>query len=79
MAGLVLRGGFSAGGSGYTPMTPAGAGSPTSMVGAPPSISQQAFGITDGAAPKSVAGTGSVAVGFVALVAMVYLWWSLPR
>lgn len=79
MAGLQLRAGLSTG-AGYTPMTPSAAGSPTSMTGGPPSIAQQAFGITSGADnQRSVAGYGSVAVGIVALAAMVYIWFSLPR
>lgn len=79
MAGLQLRAGLS-GGAGYTPMSVTAAGSPTSMTGTPPSIAQQAFGISTGAdTSRSVAGYGSVCVGVVALAAMVYLWWSLPR
>lgn len=79
MSGLMLRGGFS-GGGGYTPMTVAAAGSPTSNTGAPPSIAQQAFGIqADSNGQRGTAGYGSVGVGIVALAAMVYLWWSLPR
>lgn len=79
MAGLALRAGFS-GGGGYTPMTPAAAGSPTSATGSPPSFAQQAFGVQDGATSgRSVAAYGSVGVGVAALAAMVYIWWSLPR
>lgn len=79
MAGLVLRAGLNTGAA-YTPMTPAAAGSPTSMTGGPPSIAQQAFGVTSGADDqRAIAGYGSVAVGIVALAAMVYIWWSLPR
>lgn len=79
MAGLQLRAGFNSGAS-YTPMTPAGAGISTSMVGAPPSIASQAFGIASGAdSQRPVAGYGSVCVGVFALAALVYLWYSLPR
>lgn len=75
-AGLQLRSGFSVGGN-YTPLTPASASSPTANA----SVGQMAYGISgDGdASQRSVAGYGSIAVGAVALAALVYLWWSLPR
>lgn len=77
MAGLSLRTGVSAGAN-YTPMTPAAASIPSSSNGA---IGQQAFGITGSGVDtqRNIAGYGSVAVGAAALIAMVYIWWSLPR
>jgi len=76
-AGLSLRTGISAGGSYQSPMTVAGANTPSAN-----SISQQAYGVsgtgvsnTDGDIP----GYGSVGVGVLALVGLIYLWWSLPR
>lgn len=77
MAGLNLSTGVSARGSGsYTPMTPAAAQSPTAG-----GISQKAYGINGTGADTggSVAGYGSVGVGALALAALIYLWWSLPR
>lgn len=74
MSGLSLRTGFTAGGS-YTPMTPAAATAPTANT-----ISQQAFGINGGGdTQSSTAAYGSITVGVVALAALLYLWWSLPR
>lgn len=78
MAGLQLRTGFSAGGS-YTPLTPASAQPSTSDSS---TIGQQAYGISgSGVDPggSSLAAYGSVATGLVALLGLVYLWWSLPR
>lgn len=78
MSGLSLRTGFSVGGSSgsYTPMTPASATTPTSQT-----IAQRAYGISGtGASPgDSVPAIGSVGVGILALVGLVYLYWSLPR
>jgi len=78
MSGLSLRTGISAGGS-YTPMTPASASPSTANAG---SIAQAAYGIAGtGGQPvgPATAGLGSVAVGVVAVVALIYLWWTLPR
>lgn len=78
MAGLSLRTGANAGVTGsYTPMTPAAAQAPS----ASSSIAQKAYGIsgTGQSYGSSVPGYGSMAVGAVALAALVYLWWSLPR
>lgn len=77
MAGLLLSAGVRAGGN-ATPLTPASATGSTSNPG---SIAQQAYGITGSGVDtqRSIAGYGSVAVGIVALAALVYLWWSLPR
>lgn len=79
MAGLVLRANLGGGGSagGYTPFTPAATNAPTTSAG---NISQLAYGINGGGTPqKTTAGYGSVAVGIVAIAALVYIWWSLPR
>ena len=78
-AGLSLRTGISGGlnGSGnYTPMTPAAAQSPTSA-----SIAQRAYGVSGTGVDSGsiVAGAGSTAVGALALIGLIYLWWSLPR
>lgn len=77
MSGLSLRTGISAGGS-YTPMTPASA-LPPSASGA--TIGQKAYGVSGAgdASNPAIAGYGSVSVGVVALIAMIYFWWSLPR
>jgi hypothetical protein len=79
MAGLVLNAGVRAGAGGnYTPLTPAAASAPTAASG---SIARSAYGITGSGVDteRPIAGVGSVAVGIVAIAAMVYLWWSLPR
>lgn len=75
MSGLNL--GVKAGFSGnYSPMRPASAQPST----APSNISQLAYGINgSGAVQDSTTAYGSVAVGVIALAALVYLWWSLPR
>ena len=80
MAGLSLRTGLSAqasaGSGSYTPLTPASATPPTA------NIAQQAYGISGSGADTyndNIAWVGSVGFGVVALAALVYLWWSLPR
>lgn len=80
MAGLSLRTGVSANGSlgtgNYAPLTPASASPSTAP------IANQAYGISGSGADTyndNVAWVGSVAFGVVALAALVYLWWSLPR
>jgi hypothetical protein len=76
MSGLSLRTGISASGS-YTPMTPASS-LPPSVSGA--TIGQKAYGISGtGSDQRAIAGVGSVSVGALALVALIYFWWSLPR
>ena len=76
MSGLSLRTGLNVGGS-YTPMTPASAMPPSSGGG---TIGQKAYGISGaGDSSSSIAGTGSVSVGIIAVIALLYFWWSLPR
>lgn len=77
MAGLLLNAGVRAGGN-ATPLLPASASASTSNAG---SIGQQAYGITGTGvdSERATAGIGSLCVGIVAIAAMVYLWWSLPR
>lgn len=77
MAGLMLSAGVKAG-SNYSPLTPASASAPSSNAG---SIGQMAYGITGSGVDteRATAGYGAVGVGIVAIAAMVYLWWSLPR
>lgn len=78
-AGLSLRTGVSGNVTGnYSPMTPAAAQSST----ANSTISQKAYGINGtgaGNGGSPVAGFGSMGVGGLALAALIYLWWSLPR
>lgn len=76
MAGLSLQTGVRAGAS-YTPLTPAAAKSST----APSNIGQAAYGISGSGAGNGprTASYGSMAVGYIAIAALVYLWWSLPR
>lgn len=79
MAGLSLRGNLGGGGSigGYTPLLPASASAPTTSAG---NISQLAYGISgDGSPERTTAGYGAVGVGIVAIAALIYIWWSLPR
>lgn len=73
MAGLNLTTGLRVGGS-YTPVTPAN--SPT----APRTIAEQAYGIGSGSGngPRTAA-LGTVSIGMVAVAAMLFIWWSLPR
>jgi hypothetical protein len=74
-AGLSLRTGIS-GSANYSPMTPGAAQSPTSG-----SIAQRAYGISGTGVDTgtAIAGYGGVGVGMLAIAALVYLWWSLPR
>lgn len=77
MSGLSLRTGISVGGS-YTPMTPASALPSTAT---PSTIAQKAYGVNgDGSSDqRKTAAYGSVSIGVIAVAALVYLWWSLPR
>lgn len=77
MPGMSLRTNLAAGGS-YTPMTPASAQPSTSGAN---TIAQKAYGISGtgtGGGTKTAA-VGSVSLGTLALAALIYLWWSLPR
>lgn len=81
MAGLSLRSGVQVGGS-YTPMSPAAAGNPSGHgMGSSKTIAERAYGIsgTGGPSTSNVAAAGSVGLGIFATVALLYLWWSLPR
>jgi hypothetical protein len=80
MAGLSLRTGIStnssAGSGNYAPLTPASALPSTAR------IADQAYGISGSGANTyndNVAWVGSVSFGVVAMIALVYLWYSLPR
>ena len=81
MAGLNLRTGFSAnvsapGSGNYSPLTPASALPSTA------NIANQAYGISGSGADTyndNIAWVGSVAFGAVAIIALAYLWYSLPR
>lgn len=78
--GLALRTGATATFMGtQTPMTPPASVSPTNR--STRTIAQQAYGVmgTGGGLIKSTPGYGTLAVGTVCLVALVYLYWSLPR
>lgn len=74
MSGLNLRMGA---GVSYAPLTPASASPST----ATSTISQAAYGINGSGMSNGsqVAGMGSVIVGAIALAALIYMWWSLPR
>lgn len=77
MPGMNLMTGLSMGGS-YTPMTPASTTAPSAR----PTIAQQAYGIAgagvNGVGPRTAA-YGGVGLGLVAVTALAFLWWSLPR
>lgn len=77
MPGLSLRTGFGVGAN-YSPLSVRGAQTPS----APQTIAQSAYGISgDGATPSQVGlpAYGSISVGVVCTMLLVYLWWSLPR
>lgn len=77
MSGLFLGGGATVRGT-YTPLTPASARPST----ANPKVADIAYGTSGSggyATDGTIAGLGSVGVGVIALAALVYLWWSLPR
>lgn len=80
MAGLMLSTGLNgwAGGrtNSYTPLTPASAVSPTA------NISNQAYGISGSGADtwnSNTAWFGCVGLGTLAVAALVFIYWSLPR
>jgi|GraSoi2013_100cm_1033763.scaffolds.fasta_scaffold01979_7 hypothetical protein len=78
MSGMSLQTGINGRGSAsYTPMTP-GAANPST---AGSTIAQKAYGIsgTGAGAGPTTAAFGSVSIGALALAALVFLWWSLPR
>lgn len=45
----------------------------------PQTAAQQGFGTTAGTGGKSGTTTGVLSVGTLALVALVWIWWALPR
>lgn len=78
MPGMQLSmGAYSRGGIGYGPgAMPMAANQPTGTT-----VAQQAFGIRSGysnCGPRT-AGLGSAGIGVAAALALVWLWWSLPR
>lgn len=74
-AGGGITGRVGGGTQNYTPLTPASAQAPSSP------IANQAYGISGTGADISdnIAWIGSISVGIIAVVALAYLWWSLPR
>jgi len=75
MAGMSLRANAVTGVS-FTPSMPVAAQSPS----APRTIAEQAYGVQSGGdvGPKTAA-YGAVGVGTLALAALIFIWWSLPR
>jgi len=80
MPGLSLNSAVSGrvglGNANYTPVTPASAAPPTATIGT------QAFGINGSGGDTgndNLAWIGSVSVGAIAALALLYLWYSLPR
>lgn len=80
MAGLSLRTGVQVGAS-YAPMTPASGSSPAGRGMVSQTLTERAYGIsgTGGPTASNVAAAGSVGLGVFATLALLYLWWSLPR
>ena len=77
MSGLSLNMGLQGAGGYGSAATPAAAG--TSPQG-PTTIGAKAFGITTaGAGGGTVGPIALMSVGFLSLVGLVYIWWSLPR
>ena len=81
MAGLQLGGGirgsvFSNGYPGTAAAVPDAAGASPQ---GPTSIGQKAFGIVNGGDTDKTAGVALVSAGTLSLVALVFIWWSLPR
>ena len=79
MAGLSLNmGAFGSAGGGYAPAaTPAAA---TASPQGPTTIGQKAYGVVTGGSGGSQ--TGPVALlstGALSLIALIYIWYSLPR
>ena len=78
MAGLKLNmGAFGSTGGGYAPAAvPAAAAQPTG----PTTISQKGFGIVAGGSGGGMVGPiALVSTGTLALVGLIWIWYSLPR
>jgi hypothetical protein len=69
LGGSVFTGGFPGA------SVPAAAGTPTG----PRTIGQQAFGIVAGDTGGNVGLYAAIGGGALALTALVFIWWSLPR
>lgn len=79
MAGLNLDMGLGASvfGQGYPgAATPAAAGASAQ---GPTTVGQKAFGVVTGGDSGGVAHIGLISGGALALIGLVYIWWSLPR
>ena len=80
MAGLSLQSGLGASvfaGGGYPgAATPAAAGARPQ---GPTTIGQKAFGIVTGGGGMSAAHIGLLSIGGASIIALVYIYWSLPR
>jgi hypothetical protein len=64
-------------GSGYAPAaTPAAAGASPQ---GPTTIGQKAFGIVTGGGGMSAAHIGLLSIGGASIIALCYIYWSLPR
>jgi hypothetical protein len=60
-----------------------GAMTPTATPASPQAsgltVGQQAFGVTAGGGKPGMAGYLTVGTGTLAVAAMIFIWWSLPR
>lgn len=81
MSGLNLGGGIR--GSVFANGYPGASASVPDAAGAsaqgPTTIGQKAFGIVNGGSCPKTAGVALVSAGTLSLVALVFIWWSLPR